>query len=143
MSSHSTLGVAALVLLVAGMADVHAYECTGMGRKYCTDEDPAHQTRTQCPRACQRDQCEGRRSTELERAGAERDSSEGGTPRWEEVAMSGEAPVPLSMRTRAPIISRLGIYLLPGAEIVLTLWSLSVDLFGGFISRIYHHAALL
>ena len=86
----STIVVAWLVVSLAGLLDVQAYECTGMGRQYCTEKGGAHRERAECPMPCQRDQCEGRRSSELERRGAERDSSEGGTPTWEEIAFSGE-----------------------------------------------------
>ena len=90
MSRWTSFGLLLVGLVLAELASVQAYECTGMGRKYCTQESPAHRSRSECPKPCQRSECEGRRSTELERRGAQRDSSEGGTPTWEEIANSGD-----------------------------------------------------
>ena len=84
-----TTFVAAFSCIAFAPLGAEAYDCTGMGRRYCSNESPAHITKSECPKPCQRDRCEGRRSTELERNGAQRDDRNGGTPTWEEVAFSG------------------------------------------------------
>ena len=79
-----------VAMLLVGLVGVHSYDCTGMGRKYCSSETPADQAKDECPVPCQRSRCQGRRSTELLSSGARRSSREGGTPKWEEIALSGE-----------------------------------------------------